>query len=222
MDITWDPTHTDQMVVVLTLAAVVATHHFVTGRERFERWVDGVTAVVLERLAGAVLYGIVPLMVLALAGISDIGAGLGDIARWPLWLAGLAAVILTFIAAFSRTKGFGEHYPHMPLKRWTASTWLQNAGSWAVFLVAYEFLFRGFCLFTLAAAWGVWPAIAVTTALYVLTHLPANGSETLGSMLMGFGFGLLALAAGSFWPAAILHILIALTAETASLIPARD
>lgn len=62
---------------------------------------------------------------------------------------------------------------------------------------------------------GLWPGIAITTALYVLAHLPKpSAGETLACMPMGVVFALVALAAGSAWPAALLHLAIALTSET--------
>ena len=72
-------------------------------------------------------------------------------------------------------------------------------------------------LFTLAGAWGAWPALAVTAALYALAHLhkPMMG-ETLGSLPMGFLFGAMCLATGSFVPAFLLHLAIAGTTETSA------
>ena len=57
-------------------------------------------------------------------------------------------------------------------------------------------------------------AIAITTAIYVVAHLPKSLSESLGSFPMGVLFAHLSLTGGSVITAWVLHVCMAVLADT--------
>lgn len=117
-------------------------------------------------------------------------------------LAGLAAY---FNPAHVRP---GGQYPSMRVDRWSFRLWLLEATSWGIYLLAYEFMFRGLLLHALLP-WGAWPAIAVNTALYTCTHLHKGPQEAFGALFLGILLCLLTLWAGSLWPAYLIHLSLA-------------
>lgn len=82
-----------------------------------------------------------------------------------------------------------------------------------IFLVAYEFFFRGFFLFVLIGAWGVYVAVTINLICYTLLHAGSGRKEFLGAPLLGFVLCFVTIESGSIWPAAALHLLLALSYE---------
>lgn len=57
-------------------------------------------------------------------------------------------------------------------------------------------MFRGFLLFSCARVLGVWPAIAINTAIYALAHVPKGKTEGIGAVV-GILFCLITLESGT-------------------------
>ncbi len=207
------------VIAITAVAAIIVVQHFVsrgpagaTVSEHFRRKaLGGLVVTVLVLSTGVGLLG---------RDLSSLGLGLEGVPKALPWVAGgiVTALAFTFLAA--RRPKFREAYPEAPVRRWTRSLWLANAGSWAVYLFGYELLFRGLCLRTLIDSWGVASAIAVTTAIYVVAHLPKNLGESLGSFPMGVIFASLVIVGDSVLPAFLLHLALPLSAETFALLPA--
>lgn len=82
-----------------------------------------------------------------------------------------------------------------------------------LYLVAYEFFFRGYFLFTTVALWNVETAIVLNIAAYSLVHSVNGRNEFIGSIPFGFVLCLFTVSSGSIWPAVLLHLLLALPFE---------
>lgn len=100
------------------------------------------------------------------------------------------------------------NYPHIRARIWNRNTVLINAGGLALYLFGYEILFRGILLFPLATHLGVWPAIAINTALYTATHIPKGLEETIGAFILGIVLCILTLVSGTIWIAVLVHIVL--------------
>ena len=79
----------------------------------------------------------------------------------------------------------------------------------ALYLFSYELGFRGYLLFPCAETLGVWPAVAVSTALYAALHMPKGAVEALGCVPAGIAFSVAALHTGTIWVPFIGHFLSA-------------
>lgn len=73
------------------------------------------------------------------------------------------------------------------------------------YYLTWEFYFRGFLLFGLAKVYGPTAAILIQTISSCLIHLGKPEGETLGSIVAGIFFGLLALRTGSIWYGWLIH-----------------
>ena len=170
--------------------------------------------IVFQRLAGVVCLGLFPgLLVLSLSfwRFSDLGLGLNSSKTVLIWTIGLGISVLGISYFFSGKPENFKIYPQIRENPWTTRTVVFNAGSWLAYLVAYEFLFRGLVLFTLYSALGLWPAIVITTCLYVLVHIPKGLKEAIGAIPFGVVLGLITIEAGSIWPAVFIHVILALS-----------
>ena len=86
-----------------------------------------------------------------------------------------------------------------------------------LFLIVYEFFFRGVVLFIMAEDFGVAIAIIINLILYVMVHW-FDKKERYGSLLMGIILCSTSIYYHSVWPAIIIHLSLALSHEITLLI----
>lgn len=105
----------------------------------------------------------------------------------------------------------------MRVGHWTMKTVYLNAGGWLVYLLGYEFLFRGILFFGILPSLGLYGTIAVNTAVYSLAHLEKGPKETLGSIPLGILICLITFETGTIWAAFLIHLFMALSNEYIAL-----
>lgn len=165
-------------------------------------------AVLLGGAAGSValvLFGACGVVKLA-GGANRVAAGIGV---GVLAGAGLA----TAMVLITRRPGMIDRYPAMRPMRWTLGVALLDAGTWAVYLAAYEFLLRGLLLGVLVEAAGPIPALAVTVIVDMFAHVPQGRPETLGSSFSAVLFAVLVIVTGSILAPLIAHLAMALSVD---------
>jgi len=176
--------------------------------------------ILYHRLLGGILYGLIPFLIILFVfrrplnqyGFS--GEYLGKSLLWWIPIASLV-VLMTYLGAKSERNL--AMYPQIRVNEWNRGLLIASALSWITYLVGYEFLFRGFLLFTCLESFGYWPAIIINISLYALFHLHKGPREAFGSILFGFFLCYLTLYLGSFWFAIFSHITMALSNEWFSL-----
>lgn len=82
-----------------------------------------------------------------------------------------------------------------------------------VFLLAYEYFFRGVLLFTLINSFGMVEAISLCTVLYVLIHAFDTKSEIIGAIPFGIVLCLLSYYSKSIIIPFVLHVGLSLVYE---------
>lgn len=223
-DLSWDTATGGPVVVLATATACYAAYHYGSSAAAVRR-LFGVSGDVAVRTAigwwrralGVLALGVVPFAVATL-GLGHAPAALGlnaDALGLSLALtAGLVALLAPLIALQARKPWFVAHYPEVrePVA-WGPRDHARNAASWLAYLVGYELFFRGVLLFPLAAAFGPWPAIAISTFGYVLVHLPKNPGEGVGSLFIGVLYCAVALHTGSLVMPILAHWATAVAAD---------
>jgi membrane protease YdiL (CAAX protease family) len=128
----------------------------------------------------------------------DYGIRIGN-RRWALILipACLAGMALILYGA-SKMPEFRSYYHRY------AIDWPQLLLDTALYMFAWEFLFRGYMLFGLEKSIGK-NAIFVQAIPFVLLHFGKPFLETLACIPGGFGFGYVAYKTRSFLPCFIIH-----------------
>jgi membrane protease YdiL (CAAX protease family) len=101
-------------------------------------------------------------------------------------------------------------YPQIRVREWTLKLLLINGISWLIYLVAYEFLFRGFLLFGSLSVLDPLPAVLLNCTLYALAHTYKGPLETIGAIPFGLLLCYLTLVTGNILSALVIHASMAL------------
>lgn len=173
-----------------------------------------------QKLWGFVIMGIVPAMLNATiynVWPADYGLQWPHLLNYLLWLlpAFLIPVAINYFLA--RNTQTHRQYPQMRIAQWKPLLFLINALGWLLYLTGYEYLFRGILLFTLSAAFGAWPAIVISVAIYSLAHLPKGIGETLGAIPFGIIISIIALYTGTIFFAIVIHWALAVSTDYFSI-----
>jgi membrane protease YdiL (CAAX protease family) len=181
---------------------------------------DNSLSVLLQRITGVFLYGFVS-VVLIIFIFKNPASSYGFEMKNSL-ITGITVLLLLFVVVplslfTSRSPGNLDFYPQIRVKEWNSSLLIVSALSWIAYLLAYEFMYRGFLLFSCYHAFGTWPAIIINTSLYSLTHLVKNKREGVGAFFIGIILCILVLHIGSLWVAFYVHVIMALSNEWFSI-----
>ncbi len=128
-----------------------------------------------------------------------------------LWSSGLMILIIPLAFLGANKPANLINYPQIRARLWTRKITVLNIVGWIIYLFGYEFLFRGILLFPLAGELGPWPAVAINTAFYSISHVPKGLNETAGAIILGLVLCILTLISGTIWIAFFTHVALALT-----------
>lgn len=189
-------------------------------KNRYSSHAASIRKVLYQRLLGCTLYGLVPALIIVLVfqrPLAQYGFATANMMKSFLWWLPLAVlgVFLTYIGA--RNENSLAMYPQIRVRQWNRGLLWVSALSWITYLVGYEFLFRGYLLFSCLESFGYWPAIIINICLYSLFHIQKGYREVVGSLIFGFLLCYLTLHLGSFWFAVFIHVTMALSNEWFSL-----
>ncbi len=177
-------------------------------------WIRNI--VYYQRGSGVLLLGIVPAVAVAICCpelFGMIGIAPAKIAEYWPWFAGGMALMYGLSWFGARQPDTLARYPEMRIAEWTAKTFAASAGAWMAYLAAYEFLFRGVLLFGCYEAFGKWPAVAISVALYTYAHLWKGWRETLGSAVFGILAALATLHTGTILLPFLAHCVTSIHTE---------
>ncbi len=82
---------------------------------------------------------------------------------------------------------------------------------WALYLLAYEFMFRGVVLFIAIGEVGLSTAIGINITIYALAHVPKGAQEAFGALLLGVLLSLLTYNSSSILYAWLIHLALAIS-----------
>jgi len=176
--------------------------------------------VLLQRMLGFLFLGVLSvLIILFLPGLSlkEYGLFFTFHSAPPAWCWLLIPLILIMGYFAARKPGNLENYPQIRAKIWTPRMIAISSISWVVFLIGYEFLFRGFILHASLEIMDPVSAIALNCALYAFAHFYKGPGETFGAIPVGILVSYITLSTGNIWGAVILHSIMALSNEWFSL-----
>jgi membrane protease YdiL (CAAX protease family) len=166
-------------------------------------------------LAGGVLLS-VPLF--RFCDPRELGIRLGEARLWLPVVAIGWAVTVVGILALVHTPAFLKSYPYVPLREGHFGLFAFREAIEMVDMFDWEFLFRGFLLFTLAPRIGALPAILVQSSLFACAHVNKPELEIYGSVVGGLLLGHLCWRVRSMLPAFVAHQAVFLSAEVAAVI----
>lgn len=82
-----------------------------------------------------------------------------------------------------------------------------------IFLLSYEFFFRGVLFFNLLELQGLFIAIMISTLLYVIIHIFDTKEEIIGAIPFGIILCLFSFFTNSIWAAFIIHMALSVVYE---------
>ena len=174
----------------------------------------------LKRIWGFIWLGVLPLLVILILdqGVSH-GYGLLNIGSLPTWMLVMALSALIIVVNFfnSQSKSNLGRYPEIKLNKWSVYSILSSGVTWILYLIAYEFLFRGILLFSSMQLLQPITAITLNITIYSLFHLQKGQKEIIASIPFGIILCLLTIKSQSIWPAIFLHNILALSNEWLSI-----
>lgn len=176
--------------------------------------------VLIQRLLGLFFLGAFSLLIICLLpnnSLHEYGLTFEFKSPPPWWSYSLIPVILILGYFAARKQGNLAHYPQIRSHEWTPGIIIISNMSWILFLLGYEFLFRGFLLSTSLAIMEAGPAIALNCTLYAFAHFYKGPGETFGAIPVGVLLCYLTIVTGNIWSAVILHSVMALSNEWFSL-----
>lgn len=155
-------------------------------------------------LSALVYFAVLPLLAIAVLlrkNPLDFGLRPGN---WRVWgfhviLSIVIAVPALYIS--SRFASLEEYYtvPQFDLPAYSLET--------VAYMLAWEFLYRGFLLFGLKDKLGEM-SILVQMVPFVLLHFGKPEAETISTILVGVYLGYVVYRSNSYWPAFIIHVVV--------------
>ncbi len=134
------------------------------------------------------------------------GIGLGD---WRWWVPRTALTLLVIVgfsfAAAWLFPSLRDAYPWYKPARTDAGELTRYLLSLGLYMVGWEFFYRGFMLFGVARKTDAVIASLVQAIPFMLLHRGKPQVEMASSFFGGFFLGLFCFRARSFWPAVLMH-----------------
>lgn len=131
----------------------------------------------------------------------DFGLRLGNFKVWGFYVIVTLIVAIPILYVASRSSALAEYYTRQQFD--VVKYFLETT----VYLLAWEFLFRGFFLFGLKEKLKE-SSILVQMVPFVLVHFGKPEIETISTLITGIYFGYVAYRGNSYWPAFIMHLFI--------------
>lgn len=220
----WSDNTFIQVFSFVYAAALFAAFHFLTTakvleplllKRNYSQDKAVLMAGVIRKIAGGITLLVGSILGLLIMSLNPVEYGISGVNLFDTLTATLVlSIIFVPVVGLSMLKpDMWQHYPEIRARDFSGNNLLLSGIAWVVYLIGFEFFFRGFLLFLWVDIYGVWPALAMTTSLYILVHLVTNPPETASTLPMGFVFGLMALLTGGFVAPLILHALIAITSD---------
>ena len=103
------------------------------------------------------------------------------------------------------------------ISEWSFLLFLINASGWILYLIGYEFLFRGILLFECYSSFGFWPSLAINVAIYSAIHMVNGKDQTIGSLIFGTIASYLTLSNGTILIPIIMHVSLSVLSDFFSI-----
>jgi membrane protease YdiL (CAAX protease family) len=130
----------------------------------------------------------------------------------------LSLITVIAVVLFINQKTNKQHNSlQINISEWNVWFFLINATGWIIYLVGYEFLFRGILLFECYSNFGFLPAIAINVAIYSAIHLVNGKFQTFGAFIFGCIASFLTLRIGTLSIPILMHVSLSLFSDYFSI-----
>ena len=193
--------------------------NFINNKSNEQSGKDNIGTVLSQRILGFLFFGLVPataVYIIFQGTFKQFGITTQNTGESLLWAALFAILIIPLNFVSSKKEENLRVYPQIRVKIWDVRLLITSSLSWAVYLLAYEFMFRGFLLFSFIPL-GLPLAIAINTSIYAFAHVHKGLAETVGAIPLGIILCMITFKTGNIWTAFLTHCTLALTNEWFSI-----
>jgi len=188
-------------------------------KQNFSDGGSGLALFFYKKLNGLILLGVVPaflyFMVLNASG-DKFGLSLNHLSSSFLLVAGL--ILLTALVLFFHHRGKPNRSTlQINPAQWNTSLFMLNVLGWSLYLIAYEFLFRGILLFECYEHLGFWPAVAINISIYSAVHMVNGKDQTIGALVFGTLACYFALTRGTLLIPIFMHLSLSILSNFYSI-----
>lgn len=180
-------------------------------------------AIYFYKSVGFIIFGPISLFILYQLGIQnqDNYSGLilphQHFGKTIFYLSCLTPILVVFAFISARKSKNWINYPQVRIVQWKRKQLFLYLFFWAIYLLGYEFLFRGFLFFPLIHTLGFGVAVAINVTFYTFSHIPKGLDETIGAFFLGIALCFITAYTQSIWVAVIAHIFMAWTNSLTAL-----
>lgn len=125
--------------------------------------------------------------------------------------AALYIAMLPVLFWAARLPAFQQYYPIQPQAAQSLAYLAYFELTYGMYMLTWEFFFRGFLTFGLARGFGPWAPVILQAVAFGIMHIGKPMPEIIGSFAAGIALGILALKGRSFLHCFVLHWACALT-----------
>ncbi|HKK42556.1 MAG TPA: CPBP family intramembrane glutamic endopeptidase [Bacteroidales bacterium] len=160
----------------------------------------------LVKFTGLIFFGVIPFIILSTTTDDNLSYKLLDAGlSGKYWYAiPVIFLIITFLSFISAKRKNGNRSPIRSMAATHEYRFVTISG-WIIYILGYEFLFRGILWAVCFAAYGFWMAFAINIIMYALAHLDQGPFMTLGAIPFGALLCYITFLTGSFLFAFLIH-----------------
>jgi membrane protease YdiL (CAAX protease family) len=147
---------------------------------------------------------------------SEVGLSFG-LNRVYWYLFGIPVIIVVLNYFFANNPAMYNRYPEMRFEEWTRARLAVIAIGWTIYLLGYEFLFRGLLFFSVYHSYGLFVSLAINVIIYSAVHFPKGKAEMTGAIPFGILLCSLALLTNSIILPFLVHLSLALSTDYFSI-----
>ncbi len=180
-------------------------------------------AIIKMRYMGFLWMGVLPFVAIIIFintssySLSDFGVSWSFPIENVYWILGFAAFLIPMNYFNAKGEENLKLYPQIREKEWNGALQRKEYFTWFLYLLGYEWLFRGVLFFGSREIMEFWPALALNVAIYSLVHIPKGLKETIASVPLGILLCIIVENTGVFYAAAIIHFTQAASSSFFSL-----
>ena len=228
MDFQWDSSESRISMIILGVILFFYLYYYLAHSSVFKRVAEKrynhnsqkeLFRFFMQKLTGFVFLGLIPGVLYYLFidhSLDKFGFSLLKLQSNISIILLLSGIIIT-ILFFSQKANQQRNSLQINMKEWTPAMFLFNAVGWALYLIGYEFLFRGIFLNECYTTFGFWPAIAINVVVYSAIHMVNGKDQAIGALIFGTIACCLTITRGTLFIPVFMHISLSVFSDYFSI-----
>jgi len=214
-------------VVILSTVIIYYLYFYFVNSNLLKKFCAGIThgakkevaQFLIKKCSGFLILGLIPGMIYYFfldKNFEKFGLSVNQLSN-NFFLIILLIIVIGVILFIKHKNNKKYNSLQIKISEWNVFLFLINLTGWIIYLVGYEFLFRGILLFECNNSFGFWPAIAINVAVYSAIHMVYGKEQTIGSIVFGRIACYLTLSCGTLLIPILMHVSLSLFSDYFSI-----